>query len=192
MYEMAEEMSPSVDLKAAGDGTPTDGELNESKVQEIMIPKTRFDEINKKYKDLADKVAEFEKVKQETEKKKAEELGEFEKLYKETSKEIDGYKSKSTQAEERAKHLETVVNELIENKLKDVPDEFKELIPDGMSAEEKLAWINKAESKGLFKKATGTVEIGKPMNFGAPNIDVNALSAKEKLLFAFNSTKKKQ
>lgn len=190
-FEMAGEITPDV-TTSNGDGViATEVEVKDNKAQDIMIPKTRFDEINKKYKEMSDKMAEFEKGKAEIEKKKAEELGEFEKLYKETSKEMDSYKSKTTQAEERTKQLETVVNELIENKLKDIPDDFKDLIPEGMSADEKLAWISKAESKGFFKKSTTNVEIGKPMNSMAPQVNVNTLSARDKLLFAFNSTKKK-
>jgi len=189
MYEMAEEIDPNVDPIQNDPNGNHDGDKTPQ--GEIMIPKTRFDEINNKYKELADKVAEFEQAKAEEAKKKAEELGEFEKLYKSTAQDLEGYKAKTTQAEDRAKQLENVVNELVENKLRDIPEDYKELIPEGMSAEEKLAWISKAESKGLFKKSAD-VEIGKPMNNGAPQIDVNKLSAQDKILFAFNSLTKKK
>lgn len=168
---------------------PKDKTLQE---KDHMIPKTRFDEINAKYKELADKVAEYEKAKAEEERVKAEELGEFEKLYKTTQKDLDTIRENSSKAEERATQLESVINELVENKLNNVPEEYRDLIPEGISAEEKLKWISKAESKGLFKKSAGNVEIGKPMNGQAPTVDVNDMSAKEKLLFAFSSMKKKK
>lgn len=189
MYEMAEDIDPNTDPNKNDPNANPDGDKTPQ--NDLMIPKSRFDEINNKYKELADKVTQFEQIKADDAKKKAEELGEFEKLYKSTSQDLEGYKTKTTQAEERAKELENVVNELVENKLKDIPEDFKDLIPEGMSAEQKLAWISKAESKGLFKKSAD-VEIGKPMNNGAPQIDVNKLSAQDKILFAFNSITKKK
>ncbi|MDE1381190.1 hypothetical protein PVN23_21535, partial [Bacillus licheniformis] len=70
-----------------------------SETKDAMIPKTRFDEINSKYKEMADKVAEFEamqaKAKAEAEAKELEakkEQGKFEELYLNTQKELEAVK----------------------------------------------------------------------------------------------------
>lgn len=48
----------------------------------IMIPKDRFDEVNKRAKEAEKRLAELEKARQEAEKQAAEQQGKFEELYK--------------------------------------------------------------------------------------------------------------
>jgi restriction endonuclease S subunit len=83
---------------------------------------------------------------------------------------------------EQVKTLEAVVSGLVEAKLKEIPEEFHALIPEGDSAS-KLAWITKAEETGIFKKSvTPNVEIGKPLTLGNPKERANDnLTAQQKL-----------
>ena len=63
---------------------------------------------------------------------------------------------------------EAVIKQLVETKVANVPEEFRELMPDG-SMTKQLEWINKAEEKGLFsneKKTNPAVDIGKPLKAG--------------------------
>lgn len=125
--------------------------------KDIMIPKSRFDEINNKYKDVQKKLDEIlvDKAKAEKERKareqeEAESKGEFEELYGEAKSNLESIEGKFESASERIEALEEVINGLLESKLESIDEKFHDLIPESMSAEEKLAWVSNAEKKGLF------------------------------------------
>jgi hypothetical protein len=120
--------------------------------KEHMIPKSRFDEVNHRFKEAQSQLEQFTAEKEASEKKSAEEQGKFQELYEATSKELYGFKSKYQDVEKRSQELESVVKSLLQTKLEAIPDEFHDLIPDNLSIEGKLDWINKAEAKGLFGK----------------------------------------
>lgn len=135
----------------------------ESAGQQHMIPKSRFDEVNTRYREVQTQLAELQSAKEATERKAKEEQGEFRGLYETTSKELSEYKSQLEQANARALELESVVTGLLDSKLSAVPAEFHDLIPDNLSPEQKLAWLNRAEEKGLFK-AKAQEPIGESTN----------------------------
>lgn len=154
--------------------------------QDPMIPKSRFDEINSKYKEMAEKVAEFERIQAEAqaeaERRELEakkEQGKFEELYINTQKELEQMKA----YQNRATELETVISSMVESKLESIPQEMHDLIPTNLTAEQTLAWLNKAESKGLFGKPE-VKEIGKPSNKStdSPKVDKANLSPLDKIL----------
>jgi dsDNA-specific endonuclease/ATPase MutS2 len=158
----------------------------ETKQQDAMIPKTRFDEINEKYKEMAEKVSAFEKAqeqaKADAEAKELEakkEQGKFEELYQTTQKELETYK----QYENRSKELEGLITNMVEEKLKSVPEEMHDLVPSNLTAEQTLDWLSKAESKGLFGTKEAK-EIGKPSNQSneKPKVDKANLSPLDKIL----------
>ncbi|TWM32240.1 hypothetical protein CHCC14819_0436 [Bacillus licheniformis] len=178
----------------AGDGgqpteptTPSEPTTpDKPKNEDTMIPKSRFDEINEKYKEMADKVAAFEKAQSEAaaeaERKQLEakkEQGKFEELYNATQKELESYK----QYQSRAEELEGMIQGMVEAKLQAVPKEMHDLVPDNLSPEAMLAWLNKAETKGLFGKPD-VKEVGKPSNKSneSPKVDKANLSAFDKIL----------
>lgn len=161
-------------------------EKKEEKQTDPMIPKSRFDEVNSKYKELSEKVAEFERLQQEQSEAQAQkeleakkEQGKFEELYSNSQKELESYK----QFETRSKELESVITGMVETKLKSVPEEMHDLIPTNLSAEQTLDWIGKAESKGIFGKPE-VKEIGKPSNKdqSAPKVDKSNMSPLDKIL----------
>lgn len=120
--------------------------------KEHMIPKSRFDEVNQRFKEVQAQLDKFVAERDTAEKKSQEEQGKFQELYQTTSKELDGFKTQYQGAEKRVQELEAVVNTLLQTKLGGIPTEFHDLIPDNLNAEGKLDWINKAEAKGLFGK----------------------------------------
>ncbi|MDR7207589.1 hypothetical protein [Priestia megaterium] len=151
-----------------------------------MIPKSRFDEINSKYKEMLAKIEAFEsadlkrqeeEAARELERKK--EQGKFEELYQSSQKELEAFKK----YESRTQELESVINGMVETKLKSIPEDMVDLIPANLSAEQTLAWLDKAESKGLFGKPEPK-EVGKPSNKSneAPKIDNANLSPLDKIL----------
>ncbi|MFJ7855292.1 hypothetical protein ACIQX3_21375 [Peribacillus frigoritolerans] len=129
--------------------TPNDTD----KPEKVMIPKSRFDEINQKYKDAQAKLDAANAEKQSADRKAQEESGEFKSLYETTSKEFSEFKAQYSSVEDRNKQLEGVINGLLETKLQSIPEDYRDLIPENLTPELKLDWINKAETKGLFGKA---------------------------------------
>jgi chromosome segregation ATPase len=162
----------------------------ETKQDENMIPKSRFDEINSKYKEMSKQLEELSNAKsqaeaqrQAKEKEEAEKRGEFEKLYRAKEEEV----GKLSTFKERAEALEGVITEMVDTKLKAIPKDYHDLIPENLSAEQKLSWINKAESKGMFKVEDKSEKtIGEPTNRGnGTKRDTSKMSAMEKLLMGY-------
>lgn len=135
-----------------------------------------------------------EEIKEEsTETEKPEEKPEDDVV--DSTKELDliqgKYKAEQKKVEDlknQVKGLEAVVSTIVDAKLKDIPKEYHALIPEG-SLSNKLEWINKAETSGLFKKAEiKDVEIGKPLNLGNKNEKANSNStAQQKLSNYFSN-----
>lgn len=150
---------------------------------ENMIPKSRFDEVNTKYKELLGKVEAIEADQVAKQKEEAEKRGEFEKLYRAKEEEVKGLLS----YKERTQSLEGVINTLVESELKTVPEDFHDLIPSNLSSEQKLDWITKAKSKGMFKVQDNTEKtIGDPnTNRKEQKRDTRTMSAMDKLLSAY-------
>lgn len=126
--------------------------------KEHMIPKSRFDEINTNYKTVKEQLDKIlaDQVKADEEGKKKQ--GKFEELYNTAKTDLDGFKSKAEQNEGRVKELESLFGTMLEAKLESIPEEMRELIPENLTPEAKLAWIEKAQAKGLF----GTANAKKP------------------------------
>jgi chromosome segregation ATPase len=126
--------------------------------KEIMIPKNRFDEVNGKYKELSTQMKEMQDAKLEMERQ----LAEMKEASEKTTSSITETTSK---LEGQVKQYETLMGEMVTQKLADVPEDMQDLIPDGLSTEQKLSWLNKAEAKGLFKKEEKPKPtIGQPLN----------------------------
>lgn len=89
------------------------------------------------------------------------------------------------------KQLESVVQSLLETKLSTIDEQFHDLIPENLPPHEKLAWINKAEQKGLFAKKQQT-PIGEGTNppSQAKAVDLSNLSPIQLLSMGYSSQKK--
>ena len=89
--------------------------------------------------------------------------------------------------------FDNLTMEEVVDKLKEVREDYKELIPNNVSLKQKLNWLEKAEAKGLFnkeEKKKPNVEIGKPMNVDAPSVDTSKLTGSQLLRMAYNSVKR--
>lgn len=188
---------------AEGEGEGGQGEGGEQgegaeketgKEKEINIPKARFDEVNEAKKALEKQIAEFEakaKEQEEATKAKAEEdaakKGEFESLYNATKQEVATHKAEVKAAKARVEELEGVVNGLLESKLATIDKDFHDLIPQGMTPEAKLAWVNTAESKGLFGNTNAKTPLGQPTNPSAAQTkEVGEMSPLEMMQAGYN------
>lgn len=106
---------------------------------------------------------------------------------------VETMKVEAEKTKAELKEYEDLVTNLIDTKLKDVPEDYKELIPDNLSLKQKLNWLEKAEAKGLFnkeEKKKPNIEIGKPMNVDAPSVDTSKLTGSQLLRMAYNSVKR--
>src|SRR5690554_585626 len=109
-------------------GNPSDDSNNTGN----MIPQSRFNEINNKYKDTQQKLDELLKAKNDADEDAKKKQGEFESLYNDLKNEHDPLK------EETNKYKE-VFKTMLQNRLDDVPEEFKDLIPSGSEIEQ-MQW----------------------------------------------------
>ena len=106
---------------------------------------------------------------------------------------VETMKAEAEKTKAELKGYEDLISNLIETKLKDVPEEYKELIPDNLTLKQKLNWLEKAEAKGLFnkeEKKKPNVEIGKPLNVEAPAVDTSKLTGSQLLRMAYNTVRR--
>lgn len=88
---------------------------------------------------------------------------------------------------------EQLLTNLVDTKIKQLPDKYKDLLPDNLDLKQKLSWLDKAEEKGLFKveeRKNPNVEIGKPMNIEPPKVDTSRLTGSQLLKMAYNTITK--
>lgn len=91
------------------------------------------------------------------------------------------------------KEYEELLQNLFDTKMKQIPDQYKDLVPDNLDLKQKLSWLEKAEGKGLFdkkEKLSPAVEVGKPMNVDVPKADIEKLGTSSLLQLAYNTIKR--
>lgn len=167
---------------------------NDQQKSEPMIPKSRFDEVNNKFKEMQKQLDEFAKNKEKEETEAQKKRGEFEELYTKTSQELDGLKSASKTSSERVAQLETVIQGLVDAELTAIPEDMRDLIPESMTPEQKLTWISNAKSKGLFGSAKQENDkkdtpLGQSTNAGQQKTDTSKMSVSQMLRSAYGSKK---
>jgi len=172
------------------------GKEKDTEKDGIMIPKSRFDEVNGNYKSIKEELDALKdtqsKAQIEADKQAlidAEAKGEFESLYTEAKGQLESLSTDSVAKVGRIEALEGVINGLLETKLESIDKSFHDLIPESMTAEQKLAWVNSAESKGLFgststeKEALGTKTNGN----GTQVVDLDLLSPTQLMASGYSS-----
>lgn len=164
---------------------------NQNKQQkEIMIPKSRFDEVNNAYKQAKARLDELEKAQKQKEEEEAKNRGEFEKLYNKVQSDYEKVSNDYKAAKERVETLEAVINELLEAKLKEIDEEYHDLIPENMTPEQKLAWVNNAQAKGLFGKKLDKEPLGEQTNpKGVQEVDTRNMNPLQMLISGYGKRK---
>lgn len=175
--------------------TTEETDKKEDNKDEKFIPKSRFDDVNTKLKDALERLDAIDKQKEDSQKEAAkketeakEKAGQFESLYTEVKSDLDKTSTDLNAKSQRVEVLESVVQELLDGKLKAIDKSFHDLIPEDMTVEQKLSWISKAESKGMF----GTKEetpIGGSTNPATPTRPLENLSPSEMFRMAFSKSK---
>ena len=126
---------------------PAPSASTDVKPTENMIPKSRLDEVIAQ-RDAANKKADaLEKTQQEAEKKRLEEANQYKELYEKTQAELTNLKPKA----ERVDEYEKTLTEILTAQVEELPEEFRDVVPDGLTTKAKLDWLAKNKSK--FMKA---------------------------------------
>lgn len=100
--------------------------------------------------------------------------------------EIEKYKTEIQSNKEVAEKYNSMIQEVIQEKKNNIPQEIQELLPDGLTVEQQLAWLTKAQNTGKqLKKEAPVVEIGKPMNMGVPHQDTANMTPHQKMASYF-------
>jgi len=114
---------------------------------ENMIPKSRLDEVIAQ-RDAATKKAEaLERAQQEAEKKRLEEANQYKELYEKTQAELSSLKPKAEQVDTYEKTLQ----DILAAQVAELPEDYRDVVPDGLTTQAKLDWLAKNKSK--FMKA---------------------------------------
>lgn len=199
MYEMADEVTPPVEntppVDIPQDKTPEDTKEEikpeDTKEKQDDKPETPENPPAKETEDVTELKEELKRLQDEVKVKSDLELkvADIESTVTQLNNDL---KSKGDLVTE----YEAMINGIIESKLEAIPEKLKELVPNNLGLKEKLEWINKAESNGLFKqeKQAPDVEIGKPLNPKNPqqNIDTTKLSASSLMAMAYSNSKGKK
>lgn len=176
------DMDNKVVMDNEGEGTP---KQVESTPTEQMIPKHRFDEVYGQMKTLQEQVEAINAEKVAKEKEELEKTNQYKTLYEQQSEEYNKYKTQVTTLEAKTTEYEKMFEGMVQAKLDSIPEDYRELVPSNLTLSEKMDWINKAESKGLFKSKV-EVEVGKPTNAPPQQIDLNKLNESELLSLAYS------
>lgn len=107
--------------------------------EEHSIPKSRFDEVNQKYKDAMKRADALEKAANEAETKRLKESEDYKALYEKSQATIAELQPKADGADNALATLKEVLAAQIEA----IPEAKRGLIPDELSTEKQLAWIAK-------------------------------------------------
>ncbi|WP_373892778.1 hypothetical protein [Virgibacillus sp. CBA3643] len=108
------------------------------------IPYDRFKQVNDNYKDMKTKYDELLQQQQQADEDAKKKQGEYETLYTELKEKHDPLSQEFTQYKE-------TFQEILKGKLETVPENMRDLIPQGNELEQ-LKWIENATNKGLFKQ----------------------------------------
>ena len=163
-----------------------------SQQQEHMIPKSRFDEVNTKYKELESKLEKFTKAQEQAELDAKKKKGEFEDLYNGAQQELENYKTQSQQSSQRVEQLEGIIQTLVDAELEAVPEDLRDLVPDNFTPEQKLSWISTAKQKGIFggtqQQSKQHEQLGGSTNSQGQQVqDISKMSVTQLLKSAYGS-----
>jgi len=128
---------------------------------EIMIPKSRFDDVNQKAKTLAERVAEYERLEierqqsvAEDERKRLEEQGKFKELSEKAQADAATLKTSYEELGGRAKRMSDALKTYLDKEMEDVPEWVTPLL-EKLDIPERLAWL--VENREQWTKHNGNI-----------------------------------
>lgn len=95
-------------------------------------------------------------------------------------------KSRFDQLNQQKKATEQTLQEIAEEFVNDVPEDFRDIVPN-LAPAEKIKWIKSAQKKGLFTKPEKKSPDSKTPNKSSQQIDVNNMNAHDLLSQGFKT-----
>lgn len=105
-----------------------------------MIPKSRFDEVNNKYKELQAQIESMQSAQQQAETERMEKERRFEELYKQAQSQLNEMQSVQTTAQRYQEALHATNQSRIEQ----IPEAKRHLVPDYDDPVKLGAWLDVA------------------------------------------------
>lgn len=120
---------------------------DEPKLNENMVPQSRLNEMAEKNRQLQEKIEAVEKERQSQLEEQLKEQGKWKEVAEERAKKLAELQPKA----EKLDSYEQTLQKILDREVEELPDDFKDVIPDGLSTQQKLDWLAKNKSK--FMKA---------------------------------------
>jgi len=112
-------------------------QISDNGEKEKLIPKSRFDEVNKGRKAAEKELAAYKKASAEAEEKRLQDNEEYKTLSDKYAKEIAELKPRAEVGEEQEKTLQKILEARIER----IPEHLRALVPSGYSTMDQLKYI---------------------------------------------------
>lgn len=109
-----------------------------AKSTEHMIPKSRFDDVNNKFKDLQAQLEQLQAAQLEKEKTELAEQNKFQELYEQAKQELDSLKS----VKETATRYQEALHATNQSRIEQVPEDKRSLIPEYDDPVKLGAWLD--------------------------------------------------
>lgn len=146
---------------------------------EHMIPKSRYDDANKKYQDEKKRADALEKANKESADAQLKEKEDFKTLYEQAQGTITELKPKA----EIVDQAEETLKEVLTSQVEQIPEDRRQLIPTELSTKKQLDWISK--NRALLLKPSAT-DIGAGKKGGSEDTKTKITPAIQKGIDAFN------
>lgn len=135
---------------------------------EHMIPKSRLDEVLESNRKLAERLEAVEKERAEQLEKQLQEQGKYKELAEQRAQEVANLQPKAKLVDEYEETLKSVLAAEVAT----LPEEYQDVVPEGLSTKSKIDWLAKNKSK--FMKA-------EPFDIGAGKRGVQKSDKSEQL-----------
>ena len=136
--------------------TPAVAKTTETEPTEHMIPKSRFDEVNDKYKELVKAQEKAAKAQEEAERQRLEKQNEFQKLYQGAQEQVKAL----TPYKERFEAMLTQTKERNEERVKAIPKDKQGLVPEYDDPLKLASWLDTNEATLLAKPTAPSLNGG--------------------------------
>jgi ribonucleoside-triphosphate reductase len=148
-----------------GDSTQNPSDDSKNTDNEHMIPKSRFDKINDKAKDLEDKLKKIEEERQKDIEARLVEQQQYKELAEKRGKELAEIQAKA----QKVDAYEQTLTAVYEASLQELPEDMRDLVPDELNTQQKLNWLSKNKSR-LLKPISPDLGAGKRGGGGSSDV----------------------
>lgn len=160
-----------------GDGGTSSAETQNTDAPppEHMIPKSRFDEVNKELQTLRQQQQQREQAEKQAADRQAAEKGQFEKLATERGARLAQIEAEHQSAQAALAARDALLEQQVKARLKNLPEAARSKMPAG-DVIAQISWLDAVEAatQAALPRTPGTP--GGPRGSGAPGAPANPLS----------------